>query len=447
RVIDVSDPAAPVAVGYWGTCGGALGVAVAGDYAYVVGAGGLQVISIADPANPVEVGFCDAPYYDPSRPTGVAVAGDYAYVVGTGITSWPYTPVGRLWVISVSDPANPVEVGFYERTDSYFNGVAVAGDYAYVAALGLCVISVADPANPVEVRYWGMPGRAEGVAVAGDYAYLADPFAGLRVISVADPANPVQVGHCDIPDDGEARGVAVVAGYAYVAADEVGLRMIDVSNPRAPVEVRYWDTPGSARTVTAGGGYAYLGDRSWGMLVFRAPSFDDVRLAHWAFWETEACVAAGIVAGYDDGLFHPTWSVGRSQMAVFISRSICTPTGEAGMADYVPPDTPTFADVPTDHWAYKYVEYCVASEVVGGYPYPDPDNPGQDIYLYLPILGVTRDQMAVFISRAVAGGDDNVPDGPAAATFNDVPVDHWAYKYVEYCAAEDIVHGYDPVTY
>jgi hypothetical protein len=55
--------------------------------------------------------------------------------------------------------------------------------------------------------------------------------------------------------------------------------------------------------------------------------------------------------------------------------------------------------------------------------------------------------MAVFISRAVAGGDGNVPDGPAEATFDDVPTDYWAYKYVEYCVAENIVQGYDPVTY
>jgi hypothetical protein len=55
--------------------------------------------------------------------------------------------------------------------------------------------------------------------------------------------------------------------------------------------------------------------------------------------------------------------------------------------------------------------------------------------------------MSVFIARADAGGDGGVPDGPAEATFDDVPTDHWAYKYVEYCVDNGIVGGYDPVTY
>ncbi|MCK4298155.1 MAG: S-layer homology domain-containing protein, partial [Planctomycetes bacterium] len=165
--------------------------------------------------------------------------------------------------------------------------------------------------------------------------------------------------------------------------------------------------------------------------------FIDVGEEHWAFDEVEACADAGIVGGYDDGGYHPNWSVSRAQMAVFIARSICTPAGEAGMADYNPPDLATFNDVPTDHWAYKYVEYCVITGVVQGF----------DPVTYGPTVTVSRDAMAVFIARAVAGDDDSVPDGPDTATFDDVPTDYWAYKYVEYCAAEGIVQGYDPVTY
>ncbi len=161
--------------------------------------------------------------------------------------------------------------------------------------------------------------------------------------------------------------------------------------------------------------------------------FIDVSSEHWAYGEIIACLAAGIAAGYEDGTYHPEFSVSRAQMAVYISRAL------AGGDDNVPdgPDTATFDDVPTDHWAYRYVEYCVANGVVQGY----------DAVTYAPTVPLSRAAMAVFISRAVAGGDGNVPDGPAEATFDDVPTDNWAYKYVEYCAAEGIVHGYDPVTY
>jgi len=96
-----------------------------------------------------------------------------------------------------------------------------------------------------------------------------------------------------------------------------------------------------------------------------------------------------------------------------------------------------FSDVPPDHWAYPQIMACAQAGVVGGY----------DDGTYRPTLPVSRDQMAVFISRALAGGDDHVPTGPALATFSDVPTDHWAFKYVEYAAANTIVGGYDDGTY
>jgi len=161
--------------------------------------------------------------------------------------------------------------------------------------------------------------------------------------------------------------------------------------------------------------------------------FPDVSPEHWAFRPVLLCAAGGIVSAYPDDLYHPTWEVSRDQMAVFISRAL------TGGDDNVPdgPTTATFDDVPTDHWAYKYVEYCAAEGIVQGF----------DPVTYGPTFTLTRDAMAVFISRALAGGDDNVPDGPAEATFDDVPTDNWAYRYVEYCAADGIVKGYDPLTY
>jgi PKD repeat protein len=161
--------------------------------------------------------------------------------------------------------------------------------------------------------------------------------------------------------------------------------------------------------------------------------FPDVGPSYWAFEQVLLCVDAEIVGGYGDGTYQPEVVVSRDTMAVFIARALCK--GDDSVPDG--PAEATFDDVPTDHWAYKYVEYCVANDIVEGY----------DPVTYGPTVAVTRDQMAVFISRAVAGGDGSVPDGPAVATFDDVPTDYWAYKYVEYCVAENIVQGYDPVTY
>ncbi|GEM_PF-6264115 len=101
------------------------------------------------------------------------------------------------------------------------------------------------------------------------------------------------------------------------------------------------------------------------------------------------------------------------------------------------PDVPGPNDAEEAHWAFWSVEAAHGAGIVAGYP----DG------LYHPEYTCSRDQMAVFVARALAGGDDNVPTGPAQATFDDVPTYHWAYKYIEYVVANDIAQGYDPVTY
>jgi hypothetical protein len=49
---------------------------------------------------------------------------------------------------------------------------------------------------------------------------------------------------------------------------------------------------------------------------------------------------------------------------------------------------------------------------------------------YHPAEAVSRTQMAVYISRALAGGDAGMPANPTTVSFpDDVPADHWAYRY------------------
>ena len=52
------------------------------------------------------------------------------------------------------------------------------------------MIDVSNPANSVRVGGYDTSGFAYGVAVSGNYAYVADADAGLQVIDVSNPANP-----------------------------------------------------------------------------------------------------------------------------------------------------------------------------------------------------------------------------------------------------------------
>jgi len=123
--------------------------------------------------------------------------------------------------------------------------------------------------------------------------------------------------------------------------------------------------------------------------------FTDVPADHWAVSYIRYAKENSIVVGYDDGTYRPAQQVDRGQMAVYIARSIVTPTGDAGLVDYLPPDTPTFADVTRDNawsWCYRYVEYIALQDIARGYPGG----------LYHPESVCSRDQMAVFVARAFA---------------------------------------------
>jgi len=156
--------------------------------------------------------------------------------------------------------------------------------------------------------------------------------------------------------------------------------------------------------------------------------FPDTPTDFWAFEQILECVDAEVVQGYPEGIYGPTITVNRAQMATYIARALA-----GGDAD-VPagPSTASFTDVGTDHWAFKYIEYAVSENVVTGYPEGD----------YKPDLELDRGQMAVFVARAVAGDDSCVPDGPVTPTFPDVPDDYWSYKHIEYCVDQSIVSGY-----
>ncbi|MFB3879846.1 MAG: S-layer homology domain-containing protein [Armatimonadota bacterium] len=110
------------------------------------------------------------------------------------------------------------------------------------------------------------------------------------------------------------------------------------------------------------------------------------------------------------------------------------------------PDHGHFSDVaPTGYgtggtdpfWAFHEIEACYRAGIVGGFL----DG------TYQPGGQVSRDQMAVYIARALAGGDSNVPRDYMTTSFTDVPDDYWAFDHIEYAVEQGIVLGYADGTY
>lgn len=116
----------------------------------------------------------------------------------------------------------------------YANGVAVNGNFAYVAAgsAGLQVVDVTSRSQPVITGSLALPGNGDDVTLVGNFAYIAADSAGLQIIDVSSPLSPVLLG--SFKTQGIAWSVKVRGSTAYVAAGTSGLQVIDVTNPAQP---------------------------------------------------------------------------------------------------------------------------------------------------------------------------------------------------------------------
>ena len=115
--------------------------------------------------------------------------------------------------------------------------------------------------------------------------------------------------------------------------------------------------------------------------------FTDVDPQHWAYDYIMAIYEAGITTGCSKNppKYCPSDNVTREQMAAFIVRAV---EGEPP-ANYCASGS-SFSDVPTNHWACKYIKRLSELEITtgcGGGKYCPSDN-------------VTRAQMAAFLARA-----------------------------------------------
>lgn len=131
-------------------------------------------------------------------------------------------------------------------------------------------------------------------------------------------------------------------------------------------------------------------DRTLGYANPAPPSaqrFTDVPPAYWAYAFIDQFAQLGVTTGCGGTEFCPDRGVSRAEMAAFLIRAL----GQSPLT----PATATFADVPTSHPQYGYIEALVSLGVTTGCGTND-----QGQRLYCPDRSVNRAEMAVFIIRA-----------------------------------------------
>ena len=227
------------------------------------------------------------------------------------------------------------------------------------------------------------------------------------------------------------------AGNCYV---------VGVSNP-AVRPAPHWDATLTENLSTGG-------SKQWVLHIGK--SFSDVPPGAFAYRAIETMFHQGITAGCGGASFCPGVAVTRWQMAVLLAKALAggslpvTGTVE-GLGSYncVNGGTSLFADVPAADPACKAIHYVAAKKVTAGCGGGD----------FCPNDTVTRWQMAVFVSKAMAGTyvptSGTVPGKGAydckasggTSVFADVPASDPACKAVHYIAATGVTVGCDAVHY
>jgi len=175
-----------------------------------------------------------------------------------------------LWMVDVSDPHNPRDLGI--APVEITSNIIVSGEHAYASGQlynGISVSDISDTQDIREVARIDLPSRDCRLAVNDDLLFVGIDQT-LTVYDISLPSSPRQVGACELavseglvtelpfymPGEIHWRNWASIidvqasGDYVYVTFGAGQLRVIDVSDPASPVEVAAADLGGFAIALT-----------------------------------------------------------------------------------------------------------------------------------------------------------------------------------------------------
>ncbi len=288
RVVDVGDPARPVAVGHGETETPANGeiyndVKLLPGWAFLAStAHGIVVWDISTPTAPLRVGNLE----DGTNVHTIFLVGTTLYAASSG------GGFSGLVMWDVTNPRAATRLGQLDQpvgTD-YLHDLYVEPGRAYLDywGAGMLVVDVTDPARPRELgRYDAYPRRkshsswvttigGRKIAVHGD----EDFGAHTRILDVTDPAAIALDAEFQLRPEVSVHNVYAEGSRAFLSHYQDGLRVLDLADPRAPRQIAYfnsWSREGAKADSFYEGGIGldkvgelvYLADTARGLLVLR----------------------------------------------------------------------------------------------------------------------------------------------------------------------------------
>jgi len=265
-----------------------------GDYLYIFGVGGLDIVDFGNPAAPISVGRFEPPGHPYERYYRGTVGQGHAYCGARE---------DLLQIIDITNPIFTTRVGSYGATGETYEGSVLHEGYLYAARHdgGIVVLDLTDPAVPVMVDAVTSLQNSWDAASLGDYVYVADGAGGLAVLNAVNAAAPVHV--ASLPTSGNALDVATSPGLIAVACGSAGVDIFDATTPGSPALLSTYDSAGLAVSIELHGDWLYLADWDGVDVVDLVNPASPVVIGH-----EDTPVRAMGLAGNGDRIYVADWS-------------------------------------------------------------------------------------------------------------------------------------------
>jgi hypothetical protein len=205
HIVDVTIPASPSAIGYYGMDGFVYNFFIYSHYAYIINNYmAFEIADISDPLNPVFAGG----FNTPNDGWDVFVVDTIAYIADRE---------DGMKIYNMTVPLQPVFLGGLRFGLSYPLGISVKENYAFAVGDGtLNIVNVTDPTEPsLTASYITAGDLIPNIFISGDFAFLSEDTYGFEIINISDPSNPFLAVSHDTP--GFTNEIIVIGNYIYVS--------------------------------------------------------------------------------------------------------------------------------------------------------------------------------------------------------------------------------------
>jgi hypothetical protein len=205
--------------------GDAEGFVIDGARAYVAAtSAGVYVVDLSDPALPVDIGQYDFPpgelVFRVASMGSMVAAG----MRGNGWALLDVSDVEDIVLLSQDDAVSAEDIALAEGVLYYSDGDGVGS------------FDISDPSSPSPLSTdLVLPGSSKQMIVDGDRIYVATLGAGVSIVDASDPSALSELGSLDIGSVGAAH--IALAGSTLYASHSEGVTVVDVSDPEAPTAI------------------------------------------------------------------------------------------------------------------------------------------------------------------------------------------------------------------